>query len=584
MNNHKPHLAIITALPKEFAAVQRLLSHHEEASIDDISYTYGKIAGKNGSHSVVLACQTQYGNNTAAITATKAILRHPSIRDIIVVGIGGGVPRPKEADKHTRLGDIVVSSAAGVVQFDFGAITPQRFKFRGISPKPSPKLLQEVNSLQSKLITDRNSWNSYLSAFLKKAAIKRPKNEPKHSFKHPADRKRDKDIPKILYGRIGASNAVIKDAKKRDSVAGLFDLLAFEMEGSGIADATWSEGVGYLIIRGIVDYSDATKNDAWHDYAAHSAAAYLGLLLNGCNIGRKTSPEEENLTNIIEYNLKEGICNNQTDILQFLYMISEKHKDLKEEFYGPKRPDYLEKYYKELSDYARHKVEEAFNKNFILLHDYFKGRASTKPRICIKVHEDDGEETFIIDLHREANVNYSTRHRLKTNSGFYEVYKTGQFILVNNIPIACKKNKFENPRLDLSKAAKHEPLVKNGVDVNWVKCWKTLAYDGKKIEPDPMSCYKSTMIIPLTLWGKKLDYDFKQRFGINTENIDRVIYGYLCFDHTEIEYFRCMDVAVGYIFADLVSLYLINQMIFTDRSKTFLAVTNYLQGEGRLSV
>ena len=57
------------------------------------------------------------------------------------------------------------------------------------------------------------------------------------------------------------------------------DRLAIEMEGSGIADATWNDSVGYLVVRGICDYCDSNKNDLWQGYAAVVAATYTRALL-----------------------------------------------------------------------------------------------------------------------------------------------------------------------------------------------------------------------------------------------------------------------------------------------------------------
>jgi hypothetical protein len=54
---------------------------------------------------------------------------------------------------------------------------------------------------------------------------------------------------------------------------------AIEMEGSGVADASWEAGCPYLIIRGICDYCDQNKNDEWQNYAAVVAAAYTRTLL-----------------------------------------------------------------------------------------------------------------------------------------------------------------------------------------------------------------------------------------------------------------------------------------------------------------
>ena len=56
--------------------------------------------------------------------------------------------------------------------------------------------------------------------------------------------------------------------------------MAVEMEGSGIADAAWVAGQHYLVIRGICDYCDDKKNDAWQGYAAVAAAAYARVVIS----------------------------------------------------------------------------------------------------------------------------------------------------------------------------------------------------------------------------------------------------------------------------------------------------------------
>ena len=46
------------------------------------------------------------------------------------------------------------------------------------------------------------------------------------------------------------------------------------MEGAGIADASWLDEAGYLVIRGTCDYCNNEKRDTWQLYAAIVAAAY----------------------------------------------------------------------------------------------------------------------------------------------------------------------------------------------------------------------------------------------------------------------------------------------------------------------
>ena len=53
------------------------------------------------------------------------------------------------------------------------------------------------------------------------------------------------------------------------------------------------------------------------------------------------------------------------------------------------------------------------------------------------------------------------------------------------------------------------------------------------------------------------------------EDADRMIFGYLCFDHEEAGYFQKDDVSVGYIIADIISLYAFNRLNYTEYSNTF---------------
>lgn len=276
-----PSLAILTALPKEHAAVSRLMLDSSVLSLEEDAtlYRVGSIPGATGVHRVVLACLPKYGNNTAGITTTNIVRSFPSVKDVLMVGICAGVPRPDRPQAHVRLGDVVVSSGAGVAQFDLGAVKANAFEYRATPPPPSARLLQAVNLLESELLLQPDLWPTTLSNFLSQAGVVRPKREPPHPFRHPRDRDRRAGFPRIFRGIIGASNALIKNAEHRDEIAKRHNLLAIEMEGSGVADATWDAGLGYLLVRGVCDYGDEQKDDSWQEYAAHVAAGYAETLL-----------------------------------------------------------------------------------------------------------------------------------------------------------------------------------------------------------------------------------------------------------------------------------------------------------------
>ncbi|CAG8235214.1 unnamed protein product [Penicillium salamii] len=80
----------------------------------------------------------------------------------------------------------------------------------------------------------------------------------------------------VHYGTIASGNSVVKDAKMRDLYANdpELNVLCFEMEAAGLMN-----NIPCLLIRGICDYCDSHKNDAWHNYAALTAAAYARELL-----------------------------------------------------------------------------------------------------------------------------------------------------------------------------------------------------------------------------------------------------------------------------------------------------------------
>ncbi len=85
--------------------------------------------------------------------------------------------------------------------------------------------------------------------------------------------------PLVFHAPIASANTLLKDPAKRDALREQFGAMTAEMEGSGIADATWTHAVGYLVVRNPCDYSDMNKNDISQNNAAVVAAAYVRALL-----------------------------------------------------------------------------------------------------------------------------------------------------------------------------------------------------------------------------------------------------------------------------------------------------------------
>ncbi|KAH7030625.1 uncharacterized protein B0I36DRAFT_348831 [Microdochium trichocladiopsis] len=282
-------------------------------SQDANAYRYGRIAG----HNVVVALLPlgQYGISSAT-SAVKDMIRTFPIRNVLMVGIAGGAPRP-DHEPDIRLGDVVVSTPGngdgGVLHYGFGKKLQdqedrQRFQTTGHLNQPSIALLNAMNLLKTTHRTEghqiQNCMQEALQAKKKlkprtRRELQRPdpstdrlfKPDALHAPNHdncdhcgdgdsalvdrPPRDPDDDDDPMIHYGLIGCADELMKDAVMRDKLSREKGILCFEMEAAGLMNYMPS-----IAIRGICDYSDSHKNKKWQGYAAMTAAAYAKELLS----------------------------------------------------------------------------------------------------------------------------------------------------------------------------------------------------------------------------------------------------------------------------------------------------------------
>jgi len=297
-------VGIVTALPKEFAAVRKMFEEEEHYSVnnDPNDYVLGTIpmVDSRGVNLVVATLLKEMGNNSAAAAATHLLRSFPTVSDVLMVGIAGGIPSPGSPERHVRLGDVVVSDKEGIVQYDNLKLEIERIKLRGQSAKPSSRMMGIVNLLESERIAGKYPWEEFIKLGAGLEDSTRPPEikdelynwegrEPVRSD-HPIDPSRRPSQPRIFYGRIGASNVLLKNPHLRDKLLNDCDVIAIEMEGSGIADATWTAGQRYIVIRGICDYCDEKKGPIWQGYAAVAAAAYARAVIE--KLGMGSQPKE----------------------------------------------------------------------------------------------------------------------------------------------------------------------------------------------------------------------------------------------------------------------------------------------------
>lgn len=288
-----PTAAIVTALPKEFAAVLAMFDEYQEfaQANDPNDYVIAVTSDSDGGkHYFPVALLKKMGNNSAAAAARDVLRTFKNVRDVLMVGIAGGIPHPSKPDKHVRLGDIVISAQKGVVQFDHIRLSDGKAVVRDTSPPPSARLIGLVNRIEANRLTGSRPWEDYAKLAVPKLRVSKPDsrfdklfdtNDQKKRIKHPRRTGRFPGEPRLHYGVIGSSNTLLKDAKARDALRDEEGVVAVEMEGSGIADGAWVSGASYLLIRGVCDYADQKKEDRWQAYAAVVAASYARCVVDG---------------------------------------------------------------------------------------------------------------------------------------------------------------------------------------------------------------------------------------------------------------------------------------------------------------
>ncbi|PNP85039.1 hypothetical protein FNYG_01564 [Fusarium nygamai] len=340
------HVGWVCALPTEQTAAIAMLDHRHEGlpkpPNDNNTYTLGSV----GKHSVVIAClpKGKIGNVSAATVATNMISTFPSIRFCLMVDVGGGIP-PK-----VRLGDVVVSTPVGafpgVVQYDLGkAHQGGTFERTGALNSPPNALLAALTMVES----EHDLTGSRIPEYLKELEQKWPRLAPKYLrsdalkdrlFKanyahinksgadgtvrliddHEAEESDAEDYcrfcdksqtvtrkpreMRVHYGLIVSGNEVIKSSIFRDKLNKDLggQVRCVEMEAAGLA-----HNFPCITIRGICDYADSHKNDAWKAHAAAVAAAFAKELLNqvqASDVGREPTAKElvsqsESITRIL---------------------------------------------------------------------------------------------------------------------------------------------------------------------------------------------------------------------------------------------------------------------------------------------
>lgn len=297
----------VCALPLVVTAAEAMLdSVHAEGPSDlDISGDIKLVFGRLNGYDIVIAHASP--NNQETISAVKVVeqirVTFRSIRFILLIGLGGGVPHTKE---KISLGDVVVGrpepGRSGLVQYEGGQVHwnnedagngPSGSSFE----KPSSSLLTATRKVEMNSILGNSHMRTYMNTIIDKhpTTFAPPELEKEvavdaqdgygdvkssdgrgernechtHTWQASTDR-----LPKVHYGLVASCRHQLRDSKTRDSLAADHGILCFETEAFGLPDNGRIQ-----VIRGISGYSDSPFTDEWKGYAAAAAAAYAKELL-----------------------------------------------------------------------------------------------------------------------------------------------------------------------------------------------------------------------------------------------------------------------------------------------------------------
>jgi len=288
-----PIFGILTALPEEFAAMRSFVDDPQRANVegDRADYLIGTMpsADRGSAHTVVLTILGETGNDAAAGACTNLLRSYRSVRCLLMAGIAAGVPDPGRPERHVRLGDIVV--ARGIAEYDSVRENDDGPVPRRTFPPPSPLLERRTRLLQAGEVTGDRPWEDLLAAQTRLyPGFGRPPESADLVFSSD-----DSDIqvqhpdmtlsghrpgqPKVHSGLIASGDRSLRSARKRDEIAAVYYVLAIEMEGKGIGNTGFNEGVEWFAVRGISDYGDRHATRIWRNYSSMAAAAYVRALL-----------------------------------------------------------------------------------------------------------------------------------------------------------------------------------------------------------------------------------------------------------------------------------------------------------------
>lgn len=282
--NEQIDIAIITIKDEEFRAVLKRFPGGEPAKFPNHYYHVTQVAVTGGDvYKVAIARCNAQGNSEAQALATSMIDDLDPLF-LLIVGIGGGVPAVEYS-----LGDVIVSSY--INDFQVGAInsngTITYSQRGGAVPHDAAALAAFLPALEERL----GPWNTEIAIGLSVPTVPMTKSrfygseewisKVRKSLRQNFPKNTTR-MPRYKDGPIDCSDFVIKDATTLDQwMKSARDAKAIDMESSGVYAAVQHSrrAVPFLAIRGLSDVVGYIREQAWTEYACHTAASFTRALI-----------------------------------------------------------------------------------------------------------------------------------------------------------------------------------------------------------------------------------------------------------------------------------------------------------------
>lgn len=267
----KPRVAVVSAFPPEWVALQADLADRAEHEINGRKFITGKLAGKD-----VVLFLSGVSMVNAAMTTQSALDRF-AVTSVVFSGIAGGV------DPALSIGDVVVADQWGeYLESVFARKVGDGYETPPFIPKDQFAGYGMIVPRSVTVTRKDGSGEETKFWFPSDPALLEAARKVAAKLDLQACAPENKCLarpPKIIVGGNGVSGqAFVDNAEFRDYVHKTFDAKVLDMESAAVAHVTYSNGVPFLAVRSLSDLAGGGEG-------ANQMATFMALAsTNSANV------------------------------------------------------------------------------------------------------------------------------------------------------------------------------------------------------------------------------------------------------------------------------------------------------------